>query len=76
MGSTNSFWITRTTTTNRGQYAGLYTIAWSIAQIIGPIGGSELAEHVGFTTLWWLVGAVAVLAATGFWYLRKSLKAD
>ncbi|HXO76580.1 MAG TPA: MFS transporter, partial [Puia sp.] len=62
----NSFWIGRTSLTNRGQYAGLYTIAWSVAQVIGPIGGSQVAEHAGFSVLWWMVGGVFVLAAIGF----------
>jgi len=68
----NSFWISRTSVTNRGQYAGLYTIAWSVAQVIGPIGGSQLAQHAGFTALWWTVGGICLLAATGFWYLRQN----
>jgi predicted MFS family arabinose efflux permease len=68
----NSFWISRTSLTNRGQYAGLYTIAWSVAQVIGPIGGSQLAEHAGFPALWWAVGGLCLLAATGFWYLRQN----
>lgn len=68
----NSFWIGRTSATNRGQYAGLYTIAWSVAQVIGPIGGSQIAGRAGFSVLWWGVGLVCVLAATGFHYLRRS----
>jgi len=68
----NSFWISRTSLNNRGQYAGLYTIAWSVAQVIGPIGGSQLAQHAGFTALWWSVGGLCLLAATGFWYLRQN----
>jgi predicted MFS family arabinose efflux permease len=68
----NSFWIGRTSPTNRGQYAGLYTIAWSVAQVIGPIGGSQVAEHAGFSVLWWMVGGVCVLAAIGFRSLQQN----
>ena len=68
----NSFWISRTSEGNRGQYAGLYTIAWSVAQVIGPIGGAQLAQHAGFNILWWTVGGTCVLAAIGFWYLRQN----
>ena len=39
----NSYWISRTQTTNRGQYAALYTMAWSAAQTLGPMGGAQLA---------------------------------
>jgi predicted MFS family arabinose efflux permease len=67
----NSFWISRTRPANRGQYAGLYTIAWSTAQVIGPAGGAEIAQHIGFRFLWWLVGGVCLLAAIGFRRLRQ-----
>jgi predicted MFS family arabinose efflux permease len=68
----NSFWIARTSPTNRGQYAGLYTIAWSVAQMIGQAGGAQVAERAGFPALWWIVGFACCLAATGFWYLRQN----
>jgi predicted MFS family arabinose efflux permease len=70
----NSFWISRTTVTNRGQYAGLYTIAWSTAQVLGPAGGAEVAQHWGFTTLWWLAGGVCLLSAAGFRRLLQQIK--
>ena len=68
----SSYMIGRTSLTNRGQYAGLYTIAWSVAQVIGPIGGSQVAEHAGFSVLWWIVGGVCVVAAIGFRSLQQN----
>ena len=68
----SSYMIGRTSPTNRGQYAGLYTIAWSVAQVVGPIGGSQVAEHAGFSVLWWIVGGVCVLAAIGFRSLQQN----
>lgn len=62
----NSYWISRTQHTNRGQYAALYTMAWSAAQTLGPMGGAQLAEHAGFTTLWWVVGGLSLAAALAF----------
>jgi len=59
----NSFWISRTRTENRGQYAALYTMAWSAAQTLGPMSGSQLAEHHGFFWLWLSAGAVCILVA-------------
>lgn len=68
----NSYWISRTHPTNRGQYAALYTMAWCGAQSLGPMGGAQLAEHLGFTTLWWIVGSLALVAAFGFYRMRVS----
>ncbi len=62
----NSYWISRTQTTNRGQYAALYTMAWSAAQTLGPMGGAQLAQHFGFTVLWWVVGGLSIIAALAF----------
>lgn len=62
----NSYWITRTHTTNRGQYAALYTMAWSAAQTLGPMGGAQVAEYGGFALLWWIVGGLSIIAAFAF----------
>jgi predicted MFS family arabinose efflux permease len=62
----NSYWITRTQTENRGQYAALYTMAWSAAQTLGPMAGAQLAQFAGFPVLWWVVGGLSLLAAIAF----------
>jgi predicted MFS family arabinose efflux permease len=62
----NTYWVSRTNKDNRGQYAGLYTVAWSVAQVVGPYFGSQLAEHTGFTALWWVMGVISLIAAFGF----------
>ena len=67
----NSFWISRSTATNRGQYAGLYTMAWATAQVIGPVFGAQLAQHYGFNFLWWVIGSLCVAAAAGFLYMHR-----
>lgn len=68
----NSYWIGRTQASNRGQYAALYTMAWSAAQTLGPMGGAQVAEHFGFDVLWWLIGALSFLAAVAFWRLHHA----
>jgi predicted MFS family arabinose efflux permease len=69
----NSFWISRTSASNRGQYAGLYTIAWSTAQVIGPSAGAEIAQRFGFNVLWWIVGGVCAIAALAYRRLRQTI---
>jgi len=70
----NAFWISRSAAHNRGQYAGLYTIAWASAQTCGPLFGSLIADQWGFDTLWWMVGTLCVTTAFGFYLLHKYLK--
>ncbi|MEP6846753.1 MAG: MFS transporter [Panacibacter sp.] len=70
----NSFWINRTSVNNRGQYASMYTIAWSLAQISAPTLGSQVAARINYTTLWWIIAAICLLASIGFMLLGKRIK--
>ena len=70
----NAFWIGRSALHNRGQYAGLYTIAWATAQTCGPLFGSLVADHSGFETLWWIIGVLCVSTAGGYFLLHRYLK--
>jgi predicted MFS family arabinose efflux permease len=67
----NAYWIARTNNENRGQYAALYTVAWSSAQAIGPFFGSQLAEHFGYSVLWWVIGAICILSTWAYSLLHK-----
>lgn len=67
----NAYWITRTQPSNRGQYAALYTMAWSAAQTLGPMGGAQLAQHHGFGVLWWAVGGLSLIASVAFYSLSR-----
>ncbi len=67
----NTYWLSRTTDANRGQYAGLYTVAWATAQVLGPIS-VWLADGYGFATLWWIIVGISVLSAAGYWVLYRA----
>jgi predicted MFS family arabinose efflux permease len=69
----NSYWIKRTKDENRGQYAALFTVAWSSAQIIGPSFGGQAVERFGYSVLWWITsGACLLLGITYFLMQQKS----
>jgi len=67
----NSFWISRTQSYNRGQYAALYTMAWSAAQTLGPMVGAQVAEHAGFNWLWWGATGLSFITAFAFFKLHR-----
>ncbi len=69
----NSFWINRTTPRNRGEYAAVYTMAWSVAQIVSPVAGGQLVAHSGFSPLWWLTGLVCVTPSRILAFQRDAL---
>jgi predicted MFS family arabinose efflux permease len=66
----NNYWTSRASSHNRGQYSGYYTMAWSLAQVIGPTGGTWIAGHLGFTILWWFASLVCVVAGILFRTLK------
>ena len=66
----NSFYIARSNELTRGGYAGMYTMAWSAAQVIGSSGGAYLAYKFGFFNLWFLVAVLCVIAGFGYFKLN------
>jgi predicted MFS family arabinose efflux permease len=69
----NTFWVKRTVAGNRGQYAGLFTSSWSVAQIVGPLAGGLIAEKAGYPVLWWAIAGVCVLLAIGYAWLKRKV---
>lgn len=67
----NTFWAIRSNEKNRGQYAALYTIAWSLAQTTGPLLATQLVEATNFNVLFYALAGIMVFAAAGFYWLRK-----
>lgn len=67
----NSYYISKSTEQTRGTFAGMYTMAWSLAQVIGSSSGSWFADNYGFENLWWCTATVCLLAALGFFTLFK-----
>ncbi len=69
----NSYYISKTNEQTRGRFAGMYTMAWSAAQVIGSSTGSLIADKLGFNNLWLIVAAVCITSASGFyWLLQKN----
>ncbi len=66
----NSYYIGRSTEGNRGQYAALYTMAWSAAQVIGSTGGTQVAHSTSFNILWWIIGGICLVNAAGYYRLQ------
>ena len=72
----NSFWIQRSSLHNRGEYAGLYAIAWSVAQIAAPLSGTHIAASYSFTVLWWILAAVCIVASASVLLLEQKIKSS
>lgn len=67
----NSFWISRSNEYNRGEYAALYTMSWSAAQICAPVLGGVIIAYGGFNLLWWALFGLSVVAGAGYYWLYR-----
>lgn len=67
----NSYYISRSSEGNRGEYAAWYTMAWSTAQVIGSAAGTQVAYATGFHNLWWIIGSICILTAAGYQKLEQ-----
>ncbi len=68
----NSFWIHRTKPNNRGEYAALYSMSWSSAQILAPLIGGVVIAFGGFSLLWWVFTGLSVISAVGYVFLYRA----
>lgn len=69
----NNFWVNRSTEKNRGQYAALYTMCFSLAMVLAPTSASQLAARAGFPVLWVVDCIICIFAALGFYLLKKRM---
>lgn len=68
----NNFWVKRSTESNRGEYAALYTMSFAAATVLAPTLATQLAAWQGFSVLWLVNFLVCAVAAIGFYFLKKS----
>lgn len=56
---------------NQGQYMALYTMAYSLANIIAPLFGTQVIAAWGFDTLWYMLAGLAMVTWVGFGLLKR-----
>ncbi|MDX5420180.1 MAG: MFS transporter [Hymenobacteraceae bacterium] len=68
--------VERSTESNRGAYMGLYTISYAAAHVVAPYLGTTIASRYGFDMLWWSVGGLAVVTASGFYFVVQQMERE
>jgi predicted MFS family arabinose efflux permease len=63
----NSYWVSKSKEHNRGQYAAVYTITFSFAQIAAPTVGSQVIRYMGFHSLWYILCGICLIASICFY---------
>jgi predicted MFS family arabinose efflux permease len=59
-----------------GQYMALYSIAYSVSNVVAPMMGTQIIAAFGFSTLWVVSAFIALVALLGFYYLEKRQQAE
>lgn len=57
----NTFMNNQSDDSNRGQYAALYSMSWSLAQTTLPIMATQTIAGYGFQALWFIMAALALI---------------
>lgn len=70
----NTFWVSRSNESNRGQYASLYSMSFAFAHVLAPTFGSQVVQHFNYYTLWFLVFGFSIIASIGFYSFKKHNK--
>jgi predicted MFS family arabinose efflux permease len=67
--------MARASATQQGQYMALYGVAYSTANIVAPIFGTQIIATYGYHTLWVCMAVIAVFTSIGFFFLSKMTEA-
>lgn len=59
---------------SKGQYAGLYVMAWSVAPILSPIIATQLTLTGGYPLVWLGFAVFCMLSAVSIYLLRKQMR--
>jgi predicted MFS family arabinose efflux permease len=62
----NAFAVSRAPADRTGQYMGLFVLAYSTANIFGPLVGTYLAGEYGYRFLWYVVATGGIFNFLGF----------
>lgn len=61
---------------SRGSYMALYSASFSLAHIIAPSLGLQVAGRYGYEVVWWMLGGIALLALLGFRMMINRLEPE
>ncbi|MBL0316419.1 MAG: MFS transporter [Flavobacteriales bacterium] len=72
----NTFMNERAHDAKRGQYASLYVMAWSVAQILIPLLTTNVISGFGYNSLWIVMAFLSVITIVLIYYLKRSVQKE
>ena len=68
-----TFMMKRAGAKRKGSYSAVYSMTWSVAQIISPLIATQTIAHYGFNWLWVILACFGLAVTFGMIYLHKYL---
>lgn len=65
-----SYTMQRSGEHNKGAYMALYSMSYSLAFILAPLGGTYILDTWNFETLWYVCATMGILLAVGYYLLQ------
>ncbi|MCX7744414.1 MAG: MFS transporter [Flavobacteriales bacterium] len=65
-----SYTMQRSGQYNKGAYMAMYSMSYSLAFILAPLGGTYILDTWSFEVLWYVCAALGILLATGYYLLQ------
>jgi predicted MFS family arabinose efflux permease len=69
-----TFMNERSNVKTRGQYAALYAMSWSAAQILLPVIATQTIAHFGYDMLWYLLAGFSLVVVLAALHLERWTK--
>lgn len=69
----NTITIQRAKEHNRGQYSGLNSMSWAVAQMTAPLISTQIIDGLGYTALLYFFIALSTFTTIGFAFLRNRI---
>ncbi len=66
----NTYVVARSNPQNRGRYIAAYTMVYSLAHILAPTFGTQIADRFGFDVLWISIFSITLVSSAGFRFLK------
>lgn len=67
----NSYYLSYAGKSNTGKYAAIYSMSWSVGQILAGYAGSYIISHYGFTQLWVVCSVLSLLCVFVYYKVIK-----
>ncbi|MCC7245912.1 MAG: MFS transporter [Saprospiraceae bacterium] len=72
----SNFVLGRASVSRQGEYMAIYIMAYSIANIVSPLLGTQIVTHYGYHTLWGCMTILATISLSGTFFIARRIQSE